>query len=341
LALERDPDFFAGAAVQNQNVDVHLICDRKRDGRIAAVFSTGQRREFFNGEPAWARYLSDVRILPDYRGSRPLRMINNHVVSLEAATPTAAMQSVFFADNHVMRDVVRRPAELLRKRSYLWFYECGTYRTSAVSLTTGLRRHRPRCGVRRATVDDIPAMQAFFDRAAPAKQLYPVYRFDEIGDAYFRGLDIGDYYLAVDGADIVGITGIWDQQSFRQTRIAGYGGMLRYARPAANVVSRLITGFSLPPAGTALRYFYLHTIVMRNNSPDVFRDLVEHIHDAHAGGEHRYFLCGLFTHDPLISVLDEFRARRDMPAQHYQIGIAELPQPLRPDAPMYLEAARI
>ena len=341
LALERYPDFFAGAAVQNQLSNVQLICDRAHDDRVAAVFGIGQRREFVSGKPSWIRYLSDVRIMPQYRGNRPLRMINNHIVNLETTDPSTTTQSVFFSDNHVMRDVVRRPAKLLRRLKYLWFYECGTYRTSAVSLTAGERRHAQQYRVRRATRDDIPTMQDFFDHEAPGKQLYPAYRFDELHDPYYRGLSIENYFLACDDTGIIGITGTWDQRSFKQTRIAGYSGVLRYTRPVVNLASRLVTGFSLPPAGTELRYFYLHSIVTRDNSTDIFRDLVEHIYDVHRGGKHEYFLCGLFSHDPLTEVLDSFRARRDMSAQHYEVGIDELQHPLSPNAPMYVEAARL
>jgi hypothetical protein len=341
LALERCPDFFAGAKVQNEAVEVNLCCDRSQGDRIAAVFSTGRRQAFVDGVASSVRYLSDVRILPEYQGRRPLRMINDYIVELETAEPSAAIQSVMFSDNDAMRGVVRRPVKLLQRLKYLWFYDLGTYRTSAVSLTSGDRGHECQYSVRRATLDDIPAMQSFFDTEAPTKQLYPRYRFDRLDEPHYEGLSIGDYFLAYDGAELAGITGVWDQQAFKQTRIAGYRGTLRWLRPVVNVISRVATGFSLPPAGTELRYFYLHTIVTRDNSVAVFRDLVEHIYSTYRGRDYLYFLCGLFSHDPLVQVLDSFRSRRDITAQHYQVGIDELERQLSPDMPMYVEAARI
>ena len=339
LALERHPDFFAGAQVQNEAPEVNLCCD---NDVIAAVFSTGRRNLFVDGAAAPVRYLSDVRILPSYRGRRPLRIINDEIIARELADPSAMVHSVMFSDNDAMRGVIRiRPPRVLRRMKYIWFYEAGTYRTSAVSLAGRARRYEFGHRIRRATIEDVPAMQDFFDEVAPAKQLYPAYRFDRLGDPYYRDLSIGDYFLAFDGDRLAGITGIWDQESFKRTRIAAYDGALRWLRLPANALSRLATGFALPRPGSCLRYFYLHTILPRDNSVAVFRDLVEHVHARFRGGPYQYFLCGLFTHDPLVTVLDTFRARRDMFAQHYQAGADELPRVLLPDEPMYVESARL
>ena len=342
LALERYPDFFAGAQVQNEAVEINLCCDRAGGDRIAAVFSTGRRNLFLNNEACWVRYLSDVRILPEYHGRRPLRMINDHIIERERSQPSPAIQSVMFSDNDAMRGAIRRrPPEVLRRWKYLWFYKLGTYRTSAVSLTTSARRHRCCHSIRRATLDDVAAMQSFFDKEAPAKQLYPNYRFGRLTEPYYQGQSIGDYFLAFDGAELVGITGVWDQQGFKQTRVVRYGGALRWCRPLFNLHSRTATGFSLPVPGTILAYFYLHTIVVKGNSADIFRDLVERIHAEYRGRDYLYFVCGLFSHDPLVRVIDSFKSRRDIMGQHYQAGADELTDPLAPEQPMYVEAARI
>ena len=341
LALERCPDFFTGAKVQNESVEVNLICDRSEGDRIAAVFSTGRRKLFVNSVAPWVRYLSDVRISPEYRGRRPLRMINNCIIEREASEPSATIQSVMFSDNNAIRDVVRRPVKVLRRLKYLWFYDVGVYRTSAISLTTGIRAYKARYSHRRATPGDREPMQAFFDKEAPRKQFYPQYRFDQLDEPHYAGVSIDDYFLAFDGAELIGITGVWDQSAFKQTRIVGYGGALRWLRPVLNMVSRVMIGFSLPPPGTELNYIYLHTIVTRENSVEIFRDLVEHIYETLHGQDYLYFLCGLFTHDPLIEVLDSFRSRRDISGQHYQVSIDELEVKPSADSPLYVEAARI
>jgi len=342
LSLERCPDYFAGARIQNEDVEINLICDRSDGGRIAAVFGTGSRWLYVGGTPRPVRYLSDVRILPDYQGLRLLKMINNHIVDRETSQPGATVHSVMFSDNDAMLGVIRRRQPNGRGRNrYLWFHDAGVYRTSAVSLAGGERRHDYRYEIRRAAAGDVETMQRFFEAEAPGKELFPHYRFDRLGEPHYRGLAIQDYFLAFDGGELVGITGTWDQQAFKQTRITGYSGVLRWARPAANALSWAITGFALPPAGTELRYFYLHTIVTRSNSVTVFQDLVEHIYANHRRREHMYFLAGLFTHDPLIAVLDSFRSRRDITAQHYQVGAEEPDNPFAPDTPMYVEAARL
>ena len=342
LALERLPDFFAGAKVQNESVEVNLCCDRHKGEQIVAVFSIGRRQVFLGGQVRWVRYLSDVRILPAYRGYAPLAMINHHIRSKEDRQSSETVQSVIFSDNIAMREMIRRRSpKSLRRMQRLWFYDLGGYRTSAISLAAKARSHRYRYDIRRATAGDSSSMQAFFDEEARNKEFYPAYDFSRLADPYYTALEIGDFYLAFDKGTLVGITGIWDQQSFKQIRIAAYNGALRWFRPILNVASQHLTGFSLPPPGTTLSCFYLHTIVTQGNSPVIFRDLVERIYAEYRGGSYAYFVCGLFEHDPLSQVIDSLDSRRDIRGRHYQVAAREIGDVLRPDQPMYLEAARI
>lgn len=340
IALERDPDYFASSLVQNDEPHVAVVCDRSSDDHVVGVIALGRRRVYVDGIETWVRYLSDVRILPDVRGLRPLRIINDYIRNCELSEPTRTMQTIIFTDNKY-RELASRPPDVRRRLKILWYYELCEYRTSAISLQVRARLHTPRAQIRRATSDDIGAMQRFFDAEAPTKQFYPAYRFSEIGRDYFRDQEIGDFFLAFENDRLVGITGIWNQSAFKQTRIVGYEGPLKWMRWPLNVLSSLTTGFSLPPAGTEVRCFYLHTILTAGNRADIFTDLLENIHAAYRHGEFAYFLVGLFTHDPLIESVNRFRNRRDMLGCHYEVGADELETRVSSEAPMYLEVARI
>jgi len=341
IAMEREPDYFASSSVQNDSPHVAVVCDSRGNNRIIGVISLGTRRVYIDGTETRVRYLSDVRILPQYRGLRPLRVINDYIRDCEMSDRSRTMHSIIFRDNTLYRGIIDRPPDLVRRLKYLWYYESGEFRTSAISLQAGSRTHTPRYQIRRGVADDVDQMQRFFDAEAPAKQFYPAYRFAEIGKDYFKGLEIGDYFLAFEHGRLVGITGTWDQSAFKQTRVAGYSGWLKRFRIPLNILSPITTGFSLPPPGSEIRCFYLHTILTADNRADVFTDILEHIYAEYLKGSFAYFLVGLFTHDPLIDSVNRFRNRRDMIGCHYEVGADELEMRVSSDAPMYLEAARI
>ena len=341
LALERSPDYFRAAEVQNNLVEIVLCCDRQANGNVAGIASLGRRQVFLSGEPVWVRYLSDLRIVSEYRGMRLARLFAEYIREAEIQTPARLMQSIVFSDNIDILRFEKSSDRPIPGMDFLWCHKLGNYRTSAVKLASSGRRHQPSCEIRRATETDVPEMQKFFDAEASRKDFYPAYHFDQLHNAYFDGLKIGDFFLARQSDELVGITGVWDQTHMKQTRIAGYSGIIRWFRPLLNIASQAITGFALPPPGTQIRSFYLHTIVTRNNEPEIFQDLVEHIHDAYLNGSYSFFVCGLFEDDALIRVLDSFKARRDVLGAHYQVDIEKIVNPHCPTGSMYIEACRI
>ena len=341
LALERYPDYFKAAEIQNNEIEIALCCDRQADGEIAGVACLGRRKVFFEGKSVWVRYLSDLRVLEKYRGMRLARMIAEYISDVELNNPSRLMQSIVFSDNLDIKRFGNHPEQTLSNMKHLWCYKLGDYKTSAIRLAATKRKHHPDYEVRRATLNDLPGMQELFDIEACRKNFYPTYRFDQLADSYYHGLAINNFFLAFRTGKLVGITGSWDQCEMKQTRIVGYSGILHWCRPLLNILSRSMTGISLPKPGTKLLSFYLHTIVTMNNNPDIFRDLVEYIYDVYRNTEYSYFVCGLFSDDALSPVMDHFKSRRDVYGGHYQVGVDEVLHPVSPNRPMYIEACRI
>ena len=341
LALERSPDYFRAAGVQNNEAEVALCCDRQEHGQIAGIACLGRRRVFIDGNPVWVRYLSDLRVLENYRGMRLARMIADYIWDSESKNSSHTMQSIVFSDNVDIKRFGNHPESEFGNTKHLWCYEMGAYKTSAIKLSPAERKYWPMSKIRRAEPKDIPEMQNFFDLEASRKQFYPAYRFDQLGDGYYQGLTINDFFLAFRNGKLVGITGYWDQCAMKQTRIAGYSGILRWCRPFFNLLSRSLSGFPLPRAGTELLSFYLHTIVTCDNNPEIFSDLIEHIYKTYQNSNYLYFVCGLFSDDELCRVLENFKSRRNVHGKHYEVGIYEIGQPIPPDMPIYVEACRI
>ena len=109
--------------------------------------------------------------------------------------------------------------------------------------------------------------------------------------------------LAFRGGALVGTLAAWDQHGFRQSVVHGYGGTLRWARPAYNAYARLRGLPPLPQPGGAVRYLTAALPVVAGDDAAVFAALLAELRERAAGGSHDYLMLGLHESDPLLPVV--------------------------------------
>ncbi len=307
LTMERDPDYFINAGIQNQDVEIY-VC--RQQNRLAGVFSVGKRTVFYNGSPKQLRYFSDLRIHPDFQKSMLLIRMSRFLKSNKIVQENEISYAVIFSENKTMTDLIEKVDDhFLKKTSLLKFTLYGDYCSYVVPLSKRRKKRRSNLKIRKAEVEDIETMQIFFNKEAASKQLYPCYDFSCLDDSYYYELKINDFYLAFEEEKLVGITGVWDQRRFKQTKIYSYSGFLKSVRPLLNVVSKITRGFILPEPGEKLNYFTLHTILTQDNDPKIFKDLLEKIYADNYRSKFSYFLCGLDKNDGLCVVFNDFTKR--------------------------------
>ena len=333
LSQDRRPDYFHGTAVQCEQPEVY-IPKQKDEAGLAGVFGAGLRRVFVNGQPRPVRYLSDLRISPIHRSgsllARGFRFLRREVFKNDE-----------FAQSLVLTENKNALNLLTSGRCGLpGYFQFGDYVLSLISL-----RRPPRAAagpqVRRATSDDVPAMQAFFDREAPGKQFFPVYQFAEWGrNDYYRDAELENIFLAHSGNELVGLLGAWDQGRYKKTVVRGYGGALRWLRPWLNAVSRLRGGIGLPAPGAVESTLYLHCAVCRDNDPDIMAALLRGVQQGFAGQDYRHATLGLDRRDPLREALAGCRTM-EFAGCHFLASFGADPRPTIEDKIFYFEAARI
>jgi hypothetical protein len=337
VAMEREPDFFQGAALHSLHSKV--VIARDQDGKVIGSLCLAQRPVYVDGQVREVDFLSDVRIHPLHRQGMVLgRMIRQG--RKQGLLAHGFAQCIVVRDNIPALNLIDAP-----RRGAPPFFAAGKYASPAIFLG----RRRPSLEgdlqIRRATFEDISIMQALLDEEAPKKQFYPKYQLTELKSSpYYRGLDYGNYYLAFRGARLVGIAGIWDQSEFKQTRIVGYQGATRWLRPLFNVIAPVTGRPGLPPIGSALKHLVLHTVCIRDNYPKVFSVIFRRICNEFAMSGQAYIQCGFDASDPLLQVVSVY-PRQDFGGRHFLLsfdGSAEAAIPsLRPGRPYYLEVARI
>ena len=333
LAQDRRPNYFHGAAVQCELPEIFVSQQPDRSG-LAGIFAAGSRRVYVNGKIQPLRYLSDLRIAPDHRGStllaRGFRFLRNEIL-----TEGEFAQTLVISENEQALSLLTS-----RRQGLPQYFPCGQYDYSLISL------HRPHLDadpfmVRGATVRDIPTMQAFFNREAPRKQFFPAYDFTEIGRSnYFRDATLEDFFLAFENDVLVGILGAWDQSNYKKTQVLGYQGGLRLLRPWLNAAQKLRGGIELPAPGTLHRTLYLHCAVCRDNDANILTALIQAIQRRFEGQKYDHAALGLDQRDSLREALKRFRTL-SFAGHHFLVSFGVDPRPNLDDKAFYFEAARI
>ncbi|HEV8584736.1 MAG TPA: hypothetical protein VGT02_07175 [Methylomirabilota bacterium] len=302
VAFEREPSYFGAVRVQGPFCQVILARDLDT-GEPVAVGARAIKPVFVNGRPRDVGYLSDLRVLPAYRGRTVLARGYRLIRDLHADGRTDLYYTVIAAENAAAL------AALTRGRAGLPAYrDLGGFVSPAIVL--GRRKPALHGGVEivpgtDARLDDIVGC---LNEHGRAKQFAPVYRREDFGDGgRFPGFRVEDFTLALRGGRVVGALGRWDQRAFKQTRVVGYRGPLRLLRPFVNAGAPVLGWPRFPRPGEALASFHAAFLAVEGNDVGVFGALLRHVYNAAAGGSHAYMVVGLHERDPLTAALDGYR----------------------------------
>lgn len=334
LAFERAPDFFSGARVACEMPQVLIAEHRERPGSVLGMVDIGQRRQYLDGQPWPVSYLHDLRIAPEGRGGGVLAALFR-AIALEMQAPGSWMEAVILEDNLVPLGIVGRGRPGLPN-----FYPNGRITTSL--LPGGHLRTRASSGlrIRAATAADAAQLQQLWQQAS-SQQGFPCYQVEELLNAspYYQGLRIEDYWLAFVGPQAVGVVGVWNQKTFKQTRVARYSPWLAALRKPYNLGSRVFGGLHLPAVGDTFNYLTLHGLSVQEKDPLIFQALLDHVL-AHQVEPRQSLVCGFFDDDPLGEVLRSYR-RQTLRSCHFLLSYDHDPRPTQARGPRHVEIARL
>jgi len=339
LSLEREPNYFTGAAVQCNRPEIY-VCRRRSDNLILGVFNVGFRNVYYKGREVRIRYLCDLRIHPDEQGGSLLFRMIRFVEQLKLSRDGLPAQTIVFGDNEHMLNMIKRSGKSASRQKLPTYHYAGKYITTLLGFNNARSVQRD-LQIRRAEEADLPDIQKFIDAEGKKINYFPVYRLKQLKSDYYKGIDLKDYFVAIRDNRIVGICGVWDQSGFKQTRIVEYSAAYNVIRPFYNLWALVQGGSTLPPPGSILKYLNLHTILIKDRDPDIFEDLVQVILKEYRRAGYDYLLCGLDANDPLMAVYRSFKHRREIVGRYFLVNhFEEVPESvIKPW--FYLEAGRI
>lgn len=239
VAFTREPSYAAGTGLAGCTDRVVVQRD---GGRVVGVGHLAVHQLLRNGVASPVAYLGELRIRPGSRAA--VRGIRDGYAMLaqHAAGCTATVTSIA-ADNQRARLVLER-GRALGIPPYEPLADLAT-------LLVPVRPSHARAAAR-ATPDTPPArddLTAFLAHGATAAQLTLPWHADTWAALGTHGFGPSHMVVVRDRGTIVAAAGVWDQRAFRQVRIAGYAGVLRWARPVIHAAARLGLAPPLPPPG--------------------------------------------------------------------------------------------
>jgi len=319
LSKERSPDFFAGAKIQNNYPESYIYVNQQNND-LAAAFSIGRREVYVEGVLTKMQYLSDLRIHPKYRGGTVGYVALNEIFGsckLDTFSQTAVL-----SDNVAMLKGIEKLNRFCKKRDLAYYNYIGKIVTCILPLARKTKPLKPnkQFEIRWANETDIQTMQAFVNAEAPRRSFYPHYEFNQLNKhPYYDGLSIGDYLLVLKQGEIIGITGIWDQDEIWRTKVVTYDKKLQLARSFLNFYNRFKGGMHLPVAGSKLRNLYLHTILIKDNNPAIFESVLKHLNNKINKHQYDQIVLGLSEYDPLKKTLNAFKNKRILYGNYYLV----------------------
>ncbi len=339
LAFPRRPAFFDSNAIQVSHPALYVL-EHRQSKQVEGMFSVGSRAVYVNGQPKELPYFSDLRLHPNARGGRALFELCDFAAQQDWMQNSFG-QTVVFADNATMLSLIQKLKQRGKRNKWFLYHEAGDLISWMISLRKKVNLKIP-AGIelRKATIQDMPKLQLFWEKEASAIQFAPVYDFSKLGEPYYKGLEPSNYYLAFEKGELVACCGIWDQGNFRQTLVHSYAGALRYLRPFINLLSGFWGDIELPPAGKELAYLNVHTLAVTGRRPDLLLALIQAIRSDYSSSGYAYLLLGMDAFDPLQEAMKQIPNKRSIQGKHYLVsGQEQFQVPMK--HPFYLEAARI
>ncbi len=324
LNIERDPDYFAGAQVQAEELCVWGAFEEQ--GRAVGLLSAGKRRVWIGGEVD-LRYLCDLRIHRDWQRSTLLAR-GFRLLKREVFAPGEWAQTLVLEDN------VRAIELLSSRRAGL-----PEYRPAGIYVTWLLPSQAiaadPSWVVRRARSADSGELQRLLDSAARRRSFAPLVKLADLGGPAWRDIAIEDFLVAEKDGRIAGMMGLWDQTAFQRLRIAGYSRAVSLLRPLWNAGTGVSGGVPLPKPGDTLPLRKATAVACENDDPEILRSLLSH---ALKNNDGKLLLLGMSAADPLAAAMQGLRGRQDR-GRHFLVGWEGEPPAWR--EPFAFDVARI
>ena len=299
VTFEREPSFFDSCCVRGDFFQVGVGRDR-RTGSVIGVGTRSVSPAFVNGRPMPLGYLADLRLDERYRGGTLIARGYRFLRQLHEDHRARLYTTMIFSGNHAALATIASGRTGLPQ-----YHDMGVVHSPGINICRTKPPINAGCDVLRGSEELLPEIVECLNRNNSRHQFAPVHT-TAMFKSQWRDFRVTDFYVAVRGSRVIGALGCWDQSSFKQTRVAGYGPRLRYLVPLANIL-RPVTGAPLfPKRGQKVLYFYISFIAVDEDDVQIFRALLRGAYNSAVGSRYLYAILALHERDSLLPALRDY-----------------------------------
>lgn len=309
LSYQREPDYFLGCGTMGHFYQV-AVGRQPIDGTIIGLGCRAIRPLFVNGQVREVGYLGQLRIDQRFWGRWLLSRAFRYLRHLhEADQRVTGYITTIIEENQVAHGVLVKHAlrHFPRYREVDRIHTLGLIVARAARLLVSIPCRSRGYEICQATSTDLSPIVAFLQEHGAKRQFFPVYtEADFQSSPLTAGFCNEDFILAKRRGQIVGVIGLWDQSSYKQTVVHAYSGKLRRMRPLYNLGARFVGAHPLPLPGEHLSYIYASFICVAQDDPAIFGALLWRAYCLSAERGYAYLMVGLTTRDPLLKVVQRY-----------------------------------
>ncbi|WP_043970678.1 MULTISPECIES: hypothetical protein [Acinetobacter] len=268
ISFQREPSYFKASDILYRH-KLHVVIEDTENQKNVACYSNGHRPCYVDKTVQNLRYASDLRVDQNYRGKSLVKALGVHVK--QTMHEPNFSQMIIFDDNHAARAAIQTG-----KTGIPDYYDEGLIETLTLTHVGTKRKIKAfleqnsqvqtKVGEIQSCIarpEHISAMNGFIAEMSQYFNFIPAYNFEELlaEHHYFTGLKLSDFQLYFQNEKLVGMFGLWDQHSLKQTKILHYSSAIGVFRPVYNLLTKITKGMPLPKLGDSLKYHVLHTLL--------------------------------------------------------------------------------
>jgi hypothetical protein len=310
LSLEREPDYFADADVpgeEKQTIIAHA------NGSIACMGSCTVRQRFVNGRSRRVGYLGGLRLDSAFAGRFDIvRRGYAFFREIESVTPADFYFTSIAADNERARRFLERGVPGMPLYEHL-----GEFVSVVIHTARAVTSRLPVPSCVRIDKESVSRLNAH-NRLC---QLSPCWSVDELMRLEQLGLKGA---VTIESEDARAGAALWDQRGYKQTVIRGYSPALAIARPAANLVARVLGQPRLPAADTILANAFISQLTVDPESSPTLIELIKVLRHMASQRGIEFLTLGFASDDPRLATVRSNFSPREYLTRLYLVRWSEL-----------------
>lgn len=253
LLYTRRPDAYASYQKEPGEARVFAL---KKDGVVVSTCAELIREVCIGGEACKAAYICGLKKNPDYPGGAG---ISARIVREFQRDDIDFYFFGVLTDNPRAKEMFEKTSRLFATRRVT------SLKTYIVSPRVKFKAPKNAFAFRQAREDDLPRLLAFLRNEGRKKDLFPVVRSL---DAFYN-LSIGDFYLLLDGGEIVACAALWNSTAYKQYIVRRYSPLLKLAR-LFNPLLAALGYIKLPRENVPLDFPMLSFFLTKDGREDLF-----------------------------------------------------------------------